>query len=128
MRKANKSGFVLSMVIVALGLLAVVMAVLTEGTNTMLFHADRAYLQAVERNLAASGLAWARRQSLQGQAAVSAEPVALDVASLHVRQGSLAVSFVQVGPAGAEVRIEASCVKGRRSLHDEHEYAIEPAP
>ena len=128
MKRVRKSGFILSLVIVALGLLGVVMAVLGQGTNTMLFHANRAYLRAVERNLTASGLAWTQYQVRQGQADVSAEPVRLDIGSLHIRQGTLAVSFVQVGPASVDVRVEATCAKGRRSVSDEHNYAIELAP
>lgn len=128
MKKVRKSGFILSLVIVALGLLGVVMAVLGQGTNTMLFHADRAYLRAVERNLTASGLAWARHQVLQGQAAVSAEPIGLDIGSLNVRQGTLAVSFVQVGATSVDVRVEARCAKGRRSVSGEHDYAIGLTP
>jgi len=128
MKNVRKSGFILSLVIVALGLLGVVMAVLGQGTNTMLFHADRAYLRAVERNLTASGLTWARHQARQGQADVSAKPVGLDVASLGVRQGTLAVSFVQVGPASVDVRVQAMCAKGRRNVRQEHDYAIELTP
>jgi len=39
------------------------MLVLAGGANTMLFQSDTAYLQAVERNLVASGLAWAKRNT-----------------------------------------------------------------
>jgi len=128
MKKTSKNGFILSLVIVALGLLAVVMAVLTRGTNTMLFQADRAYLQAVERNLTASGLAWARRQALQGQATVSAEAVGLDIGSLTMRQGTLAVSFVEVGPASVDVRVEATCTKGRQTSRTQRQYVVALTP
>lgn len=128
MRRLRKSGFILSLVIVALGLLGVVMAVLGQGTNTMLFQADRAYLRAVERNLAASGLAWARHQALQQEATVSAEPIGLDTRFPGVRQASLTVSFTEIGTATAGVHVETACAKGRRTSKTTQDYTIHLAP
>lgn len=128
MKGARKEGFILTLVIVALGLLGVVMAVLTGGANTMLFHADRAYLQAVERNLKASGLAWARHRAAQTDAVASVEPAELDTSSLAVRQATLTVAFTKVGTGTVDVRIETTSAKGRHRLNASNDYVLPLIP
>ncbi len=128
MKPTKKRGFVLTLVIVALGLMGVVMAVLTGGANTMLFHADRAHARAVERNLTASGLAWARQLALHKETAVPAEPVALDVRAFNLPQASLAVALTRVGATAVEVRVESTCVKGRQTSKTQRQYTVALAP
>lgn len=128
MKPTKKRGFVLTLVIVALGLMGVVMAVLTRGTNTMLFHADRAHVRAVERNLTASGLVWARQRALHQETAVSAEPVVLDVRAFNLPQASLAVAFTKVGATAVEVTVESTCAKGRQTSKIQRQYGVALAP
>ena len=113
-RWKNKAGFALSLVIVAFGLLGVVMFVLTEGSNTMLFQADTSYLQAVERNLEASGLVWAQRQARKQAGAASEGPVNLDVTALSSRPASLIVQRENAGETPTSIRIDTMCRRGRR--------------
>jgi hypothetical protein len=124
MRNPKTEGFVLVLVIVALGLVGVVMLVLTEGANTMLFHADRAYLEAVERNLTASGLAWARQQAVQSDAAASAVSTELDVTRLKGPQAALTVSFTSVESAAATVQVGTRCAKGRHIFQTSDEHTL----
>jgi len=124
-RQAGRQrGFVLTLVIVALGLMGVVMAVLAGASNTMLFHADRAQVEAVERNLTASGLAWARHQRRQADAALSAEPVELDVHAFGIPQARLAVSLARADAESVDVRVEASCTKGRQTARTQRQYTV----
>jgi hypothetical protein len=102
---------------------AVVMLVLTEGSNTMLFQADAAYLQAMDRNLAASGLVWARHQAARGEPA-TAGPVSLDTTSLGDDRVSLAVEIADRNSATTDCRIETSVAKGRQSLTRSRQYAV----
>lgn len=115
MSETRRRGFILVYVIMLLGLTAVVMLVLTEGSNTMLFQADAAYLQAADRNLAASGLAWARQQAGEDEPATTDGPVSLDTTSLGDDRVSLAVEIARRDNA-TECRIETSVTKGRQSL------------
>jgi len=124
MRNRNK-GFLLTFVIVALALMSTVMFVLAGGANAMLFHADTAYLQAIERNLAASGLAWARANiSARGTAAVG-EPVKLSTEGFDVPNISLTVAITQAQADRATVRIATSCSKGRHTLSTTRDYSID---
>ncbi len=125
MRNRNNKGFLLTFVIVALALMSTVMFVLAGGANAMLFHADTAYLQAVERNLTASGLAWARANiSAHGTTAVG-EPITLSTKGFGVPDAGLAVAITQVQADRATVRIATSCTKGRHTVNATHEYAID---
>jgi hypothetical protein len=124
MKTNRRRGAILTLVIVALGLMAVVMLVLTEGANTMLFQADAAYCRAVERNLTASALAWGQSQAARGDAVAAKEPLVLDCDGFGDRRASLTVQFVRVGKDDAGIRIATSCSKGRHTLTESTDYAI----
>ncbi len=123
MRKRNK-GFLLTFVIVALALMGTILFVLGAGSNAMLFHADTAYLQTVERNLVVSGLAWAQASIAHGDAAVG-EPVALNTEAFDAPNTALVVAITQLRADQAMVRIAATCSKGRRTLTTTRDYTID---
>jgi len=124
MRNRNRKGFLLTFVIVALAMMGMVMYVLTDGATSLLSRADAAYLQAIERNLVASGLAWAQAKIAAGSAATAAEPVELSTASFGAPSAKLTVMIVQVQADRATVRIGTSCTKGRRTLDARRDYTI----
>jgi hypothetical protein len=126
MKPARTKGFVLVLVIVALSFTAVVMAVLTAGANTMLFHADRAQCQAVQRNLHASGLAWAQHHVAEPNATVADAPVALDAAALSDRPVTLTVAFLQTDTGSYQCRVEATCSRGRQTLDTTQTHVLSP--
>jgi hypothetical protein len=126
MKTAKNDGFVLVLVIVALSLTAVVMAVLTAGANTMLFHADRAHAQAVQRNLRTSGLAWARHRLADPNVAATG-PVALETDALSARETILTVSFLTSDVGAGQIHIETACSKGRQTLKATESYPASPA-
>lgn len=124
MSEARRSGFILVYVIMLLAIAAVVMLVLTEGSNTMLFQADASYLQALDRNLAASGLAWARHQAAKVEPMATDGPVSLDTRLLADGRASLAVEITKRSGAGTACRIETSVAKGRQSTSKAREYIL----
>lgn len=124
MRKQRNSGFLLTFVIVALAVMGAVFFVLAGGANGMLFHADVAYLQATERNLVASGLAWARANIPSGGEAAS-EAVALDAGAFGAQNASLVVQIVQVQADHATIRVASSCSKWRRTLTACRDYTLD---
>ena len=128
MKAPKTDGFVLVLVIVALGLTAVVMAVLTAGANTMLFHADRAQCQAVQRNLRLSGLAWARHRLADPNIAAATDPVALETDALSPRDATLAVSFPEADTDPGQILINTACSKGRHALSATRTYPVSPKP
>ena len=125
MRTARNKGFFLTFALVALALCGVVLFVLTDGANTILFHADTTYLQAVERNLVASGLAWARANISEHRRPATQDPVSLDTATFAAPSTHLVVSILDVRADKATVRIGTTCSKGRRTLSAVHDYTID---
>ena len=89
--------------------------VLGEAANTMLFQADTSHLHAVQRNLKASGAAWAELQMSQHNDIN--EPVSLDVTELSDRPASLTVQR-ESSPDANTIRIDTEAQKGRRTLAD----------
>ncbi len=123
MNGTRRCGFILTFVIVLIGLVGAAMFVLTGGSNTMLFEADAAYVRAVDRNLAASGLAWARHRADLKDASLPNEPVSLDMDFPGARQARLTVQFTEQN-AAVRCRIETSVAKGRQSLNESREYVL----
>ena len=125
MRKRNNKGFLLTFVIVALALMGTMLFVLTGGSNAMLFHADTAQLQATERNLVASGLAWARANIAANGNAAPRSPISLGTEAFGSPNAALTVQIMQVQPDRATVHITTSCSKGRRTLTASRDYTLD---
>ena len=123
MKTRNNKGFLLTFVIVGLALMGTIMFVLTAGANTMLFQADTAYLQAVQRNLTSSGLAWA--QVHISRSAAAGEPVPLNTEIFDAPNAALTVKITQVQADQATIHISTTCSKGRRTLRAAHDYVID---
>jgi len=123
MKTRNNKGFLLTFAIVGLALMGTIMFVLAGGANTMLFQADTAYLEAVQRNLVSSGLAWAQVHISRNAAA--GEPVELSTQAFDTPNAALTVKITQVQANQATVRISTTCSKGRRTLSVAHDYIID---
>ena len=123
MRNLREDGFALVLVVMAIALVGLEMFVLTGGSNTMLFQSNTAYLQACERNLVASGLAWAKRNIEDERS--SAGTVDLNVAAMNVRGATLSVTIGTPRDKEADVQINTSCSRGRLTLRHNDKYRIE---
>jgi len=121
----RQRGFSLTFVILALILVGVAMLVLAGGSNAMLFHADKAYVQALERNMTASGLAWVRAKVSDGASDLPMNtPVELDISAFGVSAVRLAVQVLGVQDGKARVRIETSCSKRARTFNAGNDYTL----
>jgi hypothetical protein len=115
MKQLRNRGFVLLFVIVAIALIGVITIVLTAGSDTMMFQADTAYLQATECNLMASGSAWARL-NVRGKSPDSFNrTVSLDLTNMNIRGSSLTIAVGAPTDNRVEVQINTSCTRGRRT-------------
>lgn len=125
MKRLRNRGFVLLFVIVAIALVGVIMIVLTTGSDTMMFQSDMAYLRAIERNLTASGLAWARLNVLDKSPETFNRTVSLDLANVGIRGSSLTIAIGAATDKQVEVRINTSCARGRRTRDHAEEYMVQ---
>ena len=126
MKTAGQHGFVMVLVIISLVVVGVLMYVLADDSNTMLFQSDAAYLRAAQRNLIASGLAWARNSVESQNTEAFSKPIELDVAGLDIGQASLSVTIDVSAPQKPQAQINASCTRKRRTLTSQNAYALEP--
>ena len=124
MKKIKQNGFVLVVVIMSIAIIAIEMAVLTGGSNAILFQTNTAYLQACRRNLVASGLAWAEKNINNGNKQIFDKTVELDIADMNIRRASLSVTVRAPVNKKAEVQINSSVSRGRRTLRHKGKYHI----
>jgi hypothetical protein len=124
--KTRQNGFVMVFVIVILALIGMYMIVLTNDANTFLFQADRAYLEACEQNLTASGLAWAKKNIDNTKTSTGA--FELDAAAMNIRGAVISVN-VSPGKKGAsQVRVSTSCSRARQTLTSARKFTIKARP
>jgi hypothetical protein len=124
MKHRKQNGFVLLLVIVAIGLIGAEMFVLTGISNQILFQSDTAYLQACERNLATSGLAWTKRNIKNADKETFDRPIELDVSSTNIYGATLSVDIITAEDEEAEVQINTSCIHDRHTLRHSSRYLI----
>jgi hypothetical protein len=124
MKKTKRNGFVLILVIIALVVIAAEMFVLTGVANTLLFQANAAYLEACNRNLVASGLAWVRHSAKDKNLKSFNTTIELDLAHINIPDGSLIVTVGESHYKTLGVQIKASCNRGRQTLSSEGKYFI----
>ena len=125
MKQLRQNGFVLILVITAIAAIGAEMLVLAGGANTMLFQSDTAYLQAVKRNLAASGLAWTERNIKNESKEIFNRTIELNVSSMDIRNSTLTVTIGIPAAKKVEVQINTSCSRGRQTIRHNGKYRVE---
>jgi type II secretory pathway component PulK len=125
-KHAQQNGFVLLVIIMLLAVIGVLMYMLTEDTKTLSFQSDTAYLKALERNLTASGLVWAKNKIKNQDQQVFNKIVELDVNDMNLRSATLNVTIIAPMDTQPQVQINTSCSRGRRTLSREGKYLIKP--
>ncbi len=117
-------GFVLVFVIIVIILIGIEMYVLAGMANTIQYQSHRMYLKACERNLLASGLAWARENAPKSPGVSPGQMIELDVSGLDILGSALEVT-IGAGGDVPDVQIRASCSRGRQTLTSKGTYKIE---
>ena len=121
----RQNGFVLILVIMAVAAIGAEMFILTDIAKTMLFESNTAYLEACSRNLAASGLAWAERNSKNETKEIVDKTIKLDVTNMDIRGAALSVIIGTPRDKEVEVQINTFCNRGRRTLSRSGKYRTE---
>jgi len=108
MNRTRRSGIALILVISLIGLVGVTLAHLAQSCRAMLDGTDREYLRVVERNLIASGLAWAQRQDAGEQA----DTLILDANEIGGAKARLGVRIEHRGAGPALAHLQVSLARG----------------
>jgi len=111
-------------VVMVIALIGTEMFVLTGVAKTMVFESNTAYLRACERNLAASGLAWAKRSIKNQTKETFNRTTKLDVTNMDIQAGSLSVTISIPADKQSQIQINTSCTHVRRTLTGADKYRI----
>ena len=125
-RKTKSNGFILLFVVVILALIGLYMIVLVSDANIFGFQADRAYLEACQQNLTASGLNWAKKNVDTSKTAIG--PIELGTSGMGIKNAVLRVKLTTGEKGKSQVEIETSCSKARQRLSSVKKLAIETRP
>lgn len=124
MKNRKNKGFILVLIAVLVALTGIIMAFLTSTSKTMLFQSNKNYLQACERNMIASALAWSEINIQKESGETSGKTVELDVTEMDIRGSSLTVNLSSPAQTSPQVRISTSCSFGRNNLTSDKIYKI----
>ena len=124
MKKIKQKGFVLIIVIMVVAIVGLELFVLAGGSNTILFQTDTAYLQAVERNLVVSGLAWTKRNIKDEGGKILDKAVELDITGMDVRSATLSVIISAPSNEEKEIQINTSCSRARQTKSSKNKLRI----
>ena len=119
--ETRRKGFVMILVITMIALIGIVMFVLTEDAKTIMFQSDTAYLEAVERNLTASGLAWAKKNAKKEP---GGKTINLDISDMNIRNANLSIAIGSAENDKVEVELNTSCSRARRTFRHHEKYKI----
>lgn len=119
LHRRRGSGIVVA--IMALSLVAGALFVLAGTSRAMLFEANRAHVEAMSYNLAASALAWARRNP------ASRGAVKLDVAALSVPNAAVTVELSDGADGKTTVLIHTECRRVRMTVRRSESFVIDQA-
>ncbi|MGA2322555.1 MAG: hypothetical protein ABSG22_01750 [Sedimentisphaerales bacterium] len=125
-RKTKPNGFVMLFVIVILALIGMYMIVLASDANIFLFQADRAYLEACQQNLTASGLNWAKKNVGTSKTAIG--PIELDTSDMRIKNAVLRVKLTTGEKGKSQVEINTSCNKAKQRLSSVKKFTLKSQP
>ena len=124
MKNKRNKGFILLLVITLIALIGIIVSLITEASNTMLFQSNKDYLEACQRNLIVSGLAWSKINIKKDSRDITGKMIELDVTELNIRGSSLTVNINSPVETRPQVRIRTSCSRGRQTLTSDNTYII----
>jgi len=110
MKRQNQNGFVLIIVVVLIALFGLMMIVLTGISKTMMQESAAANLEATNKNITNSAMAWAKHNA--PNLSIGNEPltVQLDVSDLDISGAACTVKFHRIN--NIEIEIEINAISG----------------
>jgi len=124
MSNTRKNGMMLIYAIVALALAAAALFIFTNVANNMAYDSQISYLNACQRNLAASGAAWIRQNRAVIEKENAGKQWNLDIKSLDIPKGYLNITMERENDTESIVTINTNCTRGKMLLQRRYEYQI----
>ncbi len=124
MKQAQRSGYAIILAVAAVALVGAAVFVLADTSDTLMFESNITYLQACNRNLSASALAWARQNQDKLRDSGPSEGIQLDVERLEIPAGNLKVAPLKARGKGLRVQIDTQCGRNKLKLKRTCNYLI----
>ena len=124
MKHAERSGYTIILAITAVALVSVAVVVLADTSDTLMFDSNLSYLQACDRNLSASALAWAGKHQEKLRDSEPSKGIQLDVTQLEIPAGNLKVAALKAGKKDLSLQIDIQCGRNKIKLKRTHNYLI----
>ena len=124
MKQAQRNGYAIILAVAAVALVGAAVFVLADTSDTLMFDSDLAYLQACNRNLSASALAWASQNQDKLRDSGRSEGIQLDVERLEIPAGNLNVAPLKAREKGLSVQIDTQCGRNKMKLERTCNYLV----
>ena len=124
MKQAERNGFAIILAVAAVALVGAAVLLLADMSDTLMFDSDLAYLQACNRNLSASALAWARQNQDKLRDSGPSERIQLDVERLGIPAGNLNVAPLKDREKVLRVQIDTQCGRNKMKLERTCNYLV----
>jgi hypothetical protein len=124
MRRPERNGYVIILSVVAIALVGAALLILAGLANSLLFDANQAHLQACNRNLVASGLAWAQHNRDKISDSSKTEQIQLDISHLNVTDGDLCITLLEPRKRTPRLQINTECRRETLKLKRSDVYLI----
>ena len=126
MRQAKRNGYVIILALLAIVLVGTAVFILTGLANDLLFDANLACLQAYNRNLSASALAWAQHNRDKLKDSSPAEEIRLDTKHFKIPEGDLRLTLLEPRGKLQKLQIHTESGPDKMKLKRSDSYLIRP--
>ncbi len=120
-----KKGFVLLIIIGILFFMGTALFLLSYISNKITYQTNGAFLETVERDMASSGIAWAKHNIKNGNIKKTGEEIQLDTAGIYTRGAQLSVKIDKITRKQAEITVKTFCSISGQSLKHSRKYLID---
>ncbi len=124
MRQLQRNGYVIILSVVAIALVGAALLILAGLANSLLFDANQAHVQACNRNLVASALAWAQHNRDRISDSSETERIQLDIHQLNIPDGDLRITLLEPRKESPKLQIHTECRREAMKLKRSDIYLI----
>ena len=119
MTRRRRKGFSIVLALLAVSLAGMAMAMLAAASGNLAFSSRRAYIEACDRNLRASALAWTRRRPAAAGDTPKNEKIELNTAALEIPNARLSVTRLPEKNGQPRWKITTHCRRKRMAIRTE---------
>ena len=124
MKYPARHGFMLILAVVAIALVGASLLILAGLANSLLFDANQAHVQAYNRNLTASALAWTQHNRDRKSDSSKTEQIQLDISHLNIPDGDLRIALLEPRKRTTRIQIDTECRREAMKLKRSDIYLI----